>query len=359
MHRELVFRFAQHLLIFPRLLFLSGSFGPRTLRPAWYLHYFYIPALGRNDFMNVACIYDFDLTLTEEYQQFPILRQFAREIEQKHGITKIDDYFGKLCSGQGIDIGVGAMQQILIDCRDIFTDISNESMRTVYAPQIRLAPGLPDWFPRITAYAEQQGLDLEHHVVSAGFTPLIQGTMIAPYLASLRSGTFLEGARDLDRIKTIVDPNNKREEIIKICKGKDVHEDLPIDQYKFMYENVIVFGDGKSDKRKFNFVRERGGLAIGVYEKGNEADLARAQRDLGRRVHHLVPRDYSANSAIEWVVQGGLEAIAKRTCTLDYRMIQALQLQHLRNQEQIELYSRHLQNCGDCQERSRPTQIWG
>ena len=306
---------------------------------------------------NVACIYDFDLTLSEEYQQFPILRKFAKEIERKHGLTRIEDYFNRLCGRQGIDIGVGAMQQILLDCQDIFTGITNESMKTVYAPQIQLSPGLPDWFPRTTSYAEQQGLDLEHHVVSAGFTPLIAGTIIAPYLTSIRSGTFLEGPAGLEKIKHIVDPNSKREEIIEICKGQDVHEDLSIDQYHLTYDNVIVFGDGQSDQRKFNFIRERGGLAIGVYKKGDEQDLARAQRDLGGRVHYLVPRDYSAGTPLEEVVQQGLETMAKRTCTFDYRLIHALQRYHLRHPELTEVASRHLEWCNDCQERSKPTQI--
>ena len=306
---------------------------------------------------KVACIYDFDLTLSEEYQQFPIFREFAAGIRQKHGITAIEDYFTTLCSGQGIDIGVGAMQQVLLDAKDIFPDLTNERLRTIYGPQIRLASGLPDWFARTTTYGEQRGLQIQHHVISAGFTPLIEGTSIAPYLASIRSGTFIEGQAGIERIKTIVDPNNKREEIIKICKGGDVHKDLSIDEYEFTYENVIVFGDGKSDRRKFNFIRERGGIAVGVYTQNDSAHFLRAREDLHGLVHYLVPRNYSSGSSLERVVQQSLDTIAQRSCTFDFRMVHSLQLNHLRHAELEAVTQKHVDSCNDCQERSQGTQI--
>ncbi|MEK6951160.1 MAG: hypothetical protein AABX13_05550, partial [Nanoarchaeota archaeon] len=295
--------------------------------------------------------------------QMPILRTFARQIEQRYGIQP-EEYFSTLCSGQGIEIGVGAMQQFISDVREhVFYRISNETMKNYYAQQIQLAPGLPEWFPRINEMAKKVDLTLEHHVVSAGFTPLIEGSIIAPYLASIRSGTFIDDEKEhngksLSRIKTIVDPNNKREKIIEICKGKDVHKDIPIDDYALRYSNVIVFGDGHSDKRMFNFIRERGGRALGVYEKDNPEALAKAQQELTGRVHYLVPRDYSAGRPLEKVVEESLHRIAQRSCRFDYRDIHALLLHHLEDEEQIEFIRRHWQSCADCQERGKETKVY-
>ena len=303
----------------------------------------------------MACIYDFDLTLSEEYQQFPIFREFADGIRKKYGITSIDDYFPTLCSGQGIDVGVGAMQQVLRDAQDIFPNLTNERLRRVYGPQIQLAPGLPEWFPRMTDYARELSLDLSHHVISAGFSPLIEGTSLTPYLASIRSGTFLEGSQGIERIKTIVDPNSKREEIIKICKGTDVHEDVSIDDYHITYENVIVIGDGSSDRRKFNFILERGGIAIGVYPCGDNEHKERAQRDLTGRVHYLVPRDYTSHSSLELMVRHSLEKMATRTCQFDFHLVHGLKLNHMRSPELKEITQKHLEGCDDCQERNKDT----
>ncbi len=315
--------------------------------------------------MRAALIYDFDHTLSEEYQQFPILRQFWPAIQEKYREFNFhgpEEYFARLCSGQGIEVGVGAMQQILLDARDIFIDHSNtempglstEKMRTVYGPEIKLAPGIPAWFQRINEYAASlDDFALEHHVISAGCAPLIAGTAIMPYLHSLRSGTFIDDGERITKIKTIVDPNNKREEIIKLCKGQGLHEDIPFDNYHINYENVIVVGDGHSDKRKFNFIRERGGIAIGVYEKGSKEARERAEQQLQGRVHYLLPRDYSAGKPLEEKVQQSLSAMAARTCSFDYRLIHALQRNHLKDQSLIALASQHMDSCGDCRERSR------
>lgn len=306
---------------------------------------------------RVGLIYDFDLTLSEEYQQFPILRKFAPAIERKYGITRPEDYFPQLCERENIEIGVGAMQQVLNDAQDIFPGLSNETMRQEYAPLIRLSPGLPGWFGRINEYASSLELTLEHHVVSAGFRPLIEGTALAAYLASIRSGTFIDDGKTITKIKTIVDPKNKREEIIKICKGQDMHDDIPIGHYRINYDRVIVVGDGHSDKRKFNFIQERGGIAIGVYTQGDEERLQMAKKELSGRVHYLVPRDYSAASPLERVVAASLELIAQRTCTFDYRMVRALKLGHLQNRLLTELTEEHWAGCADCQKRSEKTQI--
>ncbi len=241
------------------------------------------------------------------------------------------------------------MQQFILDAQDIFTGLTNQAMRKEFAPQIKLAAGLPAWFPRIDDYARSLDIEVEHHVISAGFTPLIEGTAIAPYLASIRSGTFLENERGIYKIKTIIDPHNKREEIIKICKGLGLYADLPIGQYHINYNQVIVLGDGHSDRRKFNFVRERGGIALGVYTANDEDSFNRAREELDGRVQVLVPRDYQERTPLEKEVKQGLQRIAQRSCDFDYRFIHAWRLGQLRNPHLIQVSASHWKSCEDCQ----------
>jgi hypothetical protein len=304
---------------------------------------------------TIGLIYDFDHTLSEEYQQFPFLREYAAAIEEKHGLTRPEDYFPILCDD--IDIGIGAMQQMLLDVVDVYPGLTNDKMRDVYGPKIELSPGLPDWFDRINDYASSLELEVEHHIISAGCQPLVEGTAIAAYATSIRAGLFLENGKQIDRIKSIVDPNNKREEIIKICKGQTLEEDLDFQSYHINYNRVMVFGDGQSDRRKFNFTRERGGGAVGVYKKGDDASRSKAEQILGGRVHHIVPRDYSEDSPMETVVKGWLHLVSERTCSFDYRMIHALNLGQLRNEGLMDLTRGHLEGCTDCQTRSEDTKI--
>ena len=57
---------------------------------------------------RIALIYDFDLTLSEEYQQFPLFREFSDQLREKHGIDREQDYFPTLCESL-VDIEVGSL----------------------------------------------------------------------------------------------------------------------------------------------------------------------------------------------------------------------------------------------------------
>lgn len=307
---------------------------------------------------KAALIYDFDLTLSEEYQQFPFLREFAAEIKDKYGLS-IEDYFPLLCDAKGIEYGVGAMQQVMIDAQDIFVGLTNEQMREKYGPMIKLADGLSDWFPRMNDFALNLGLDLSHHVVSAGFASLIEGTPIARYLTSIHSGTFIDDDKCIRQIATIVDPYNKMGKITQVCKGKGKENKvLRIGDYDINYDHCMVYGDGESDKNMMNFSRERGALAAGVYNGKDRDNFEKAKSSLKEHVHALVPRNFSPGSGLEEFTQWGLELIAQRTCDFDYRVVHALNVGQLKNKELLELTSRHLDNCDDCQARSAETKVY-
>jgi hypothetical protein len=302
---------------------------------------------------KVALVYDLDLTLTEEYQQIPFLRDFAEGIRKKHGITDLNKYLSTLCSK--IDIGVGAMEQLLIDSRDIFDDTTRD--RFLHSGKgVRLAPGQPKWFPRIDDYARTLNLELGHHVISAGVKPIIEGMAVAPYLSSIHAGEYIYGPDGkILRIKSIVDPYNKRSSLTRICKGANAHRDIPIEEYEVRYDHVIVIGDGQSDQPIINFVHERGGWGIGVYRVGDLADKERARRDLGGYAHFIVPRDYSQGELLEVAVRKCLQGIASLECNFDFRLVHALKLGHLNNCQLEDLTQKHLDGCADCQVRNQPT----
>lgn len=97
---------------------------------------------------NVGFVYDFDLTLTEEFQQYPILRQYATNLLNEYGIENPEEYW-RLCKTTNHDIAW--LQQFAKDASIVFPDLTNERMEQECSPQIQLAPGLPEWFERINA----------------------------------------------------------------------------------------------------------------------------------------------------------------------------------------------------------------
>ena len=78
---------------------------------------------------KIGFIYDFDLTLSEEYQQMPLFRGFSENIKKEYGIEP-EDYFRVLC--KGTDIGVGSLEQMLNDVKKgIFPGLTNRIMADV------------------------------------------------------------------------------------------------------------------------------------------------------------------------------------------------------------------------------------
>tara|TARA_Y100000310_G_scaffold134116_1_gene133133 strand:- start:571 stop:1503 length:933 start_codon:yes stop_codon:yes gene_type:complete len=306
-----------------------------------------------NNNKTIGFIYDFDLTLSEEYQQMPLFREFAENIRNEYGIDP-EDYFNVLCDGT--DIGVGSLEQMLNDVKaGVLPNITNEIMRDLYGPRIELAKGLPGWFERVNQKVEDLGYQASHHVISAGCIPFVEGTVITPHLDSIRAGRYLDNLASIYKIKSVVEPNNKSVEIRRICKGTGINQNLPIDEYKINYDHVILFGDGESDLRMFNFIRERGGYAIGVYGLNNNPPHEKTKNKLDGKVNYILPRDYSKDSIIDLVITDLIDTIFNRSCNYDYRLVSALNLHQLKNKGLIDLTSRHLSSCNDCQERSWPT----
>ena len=314
--------------------------------------------------MNVGLVFDVDLTVTEEYQQTPIFRKHLEAIRTKYDgarnpevVNEPEDYFPVLCAG--LDMGVGSMEQLLIDARDgTFPELTNEAMRDEFGPQVKLAPGIEEWFPAINKFAEKLGQNLTSHAISAGVKPLIEGLTIARHFTSIHAGEYTQRDGKLIRVKSVVNPHNKTDHLKTICKGEEISRRRRLEDYRIHYDKVVGFGDGGSDQRILNFLRELGGLSIGVFRKGDQEDYYRAIRDLAGFAHYIVPRDYTRSSVLDQVVREGLEKMAARTCNYNFRLVSQLKLNHLRHPDLLEITKWHLQECEDCQERSKPTQFY-
>ena len=149
-----------------------------------------------------------------------------------------------------------------------------------------------------------------------------------------------------------ISPFRKVEYIKRICKGKDLYDNLELDEYHLNYDCALVFGDGQSDLDMFRYVHQRGGVAVGVFEKGNKEAYEKAVSKLGSSVNYIVPRDYSSDSILEKVVQESVNDIINRNCDMDYEIIHKVKLKQLRNQQIKDIVLDHLEKCDSCKMRS-------
>lgn len=312
--------------------------------------------------MRVGLFYDWDLTLNEECPQLIIFRKYFSKLRDKYGINKPEEFWEIYHKSEHPELEVGYMEQMISDAKDVFEGLTNKIMEEEFASKTKLAPGLQDWFPRINQFAAEKGIELEHHVVSVGTLPLIKGTSISPYFTSINAGEFLDDGKSIYRIKKVVDSFRKVSIIKSICKGVDLHEDIPLEDYHILHRHSIVFGDGQSDRDMFRYIRQRGGFAIGVFEKDNGdkfdrlIDVLNAEDPYKSSINIIAPRDYSKDSRIENKVKQILIQMkqSESKCDMDYEIVHNSKLNHLKNKEIIDIAEKHFKSCKFCRSRFYP-----
>ena len=120
----------------------------------------------------VAICYDFDKTLSPDDMQ-------AQGFIQKLGY-EIGDFWKK---SNGFAIK-NDMDQNLAYMFTMKTESAGKVLFTKtelakFGSEVKLFPGVEDWFERIRKYGEEKGVIVEHYIISSGLKEMIEGTSIA------------------------------------------------------------------------------------------------------------------------------------------------------------------------------------
>lgn len=204
---------------------------------------------------RIALIFDYDLTLTEEFQQIPYFRENFSAIQDEYDEREIKcprtgekrrlsikeplDYFRLNDMWGEPHNGVCYVQQMLYDAnpnikrrdgkkRALLRDFTEKGLRTAGA-KVEFSPGLPDFFRKLKKEWKNK-CDIRFFIVSVGLEPLIEGGVIAQggqidetyatRLACLeRFWRGENGATPYDSISEVVTPFNKTGYVIAIAKG--------------------------------------------------------------------------------------------------------------------------------------------
>ena len=167
--------------------------------------------------------------------------------------------------------------------------------------------GVPEWFARINAFGREQGVEVEHYIISSGMKEIIEGTAIAREFRSIFACEFLY---DADGVavwpKTDVNYTNKTQFVYRINKGVlavendvDLNRSMPEDSKRVPFCNMIYIGDGLSDVPCMKMMKSYGGYSIAVYQDRKKVESL-LDRD---RVDFIYPADYRANSGLDVTVR--------------------------------------------------------
>ena len=181
---------------------------------------------------------------------------------------------------------------------------------------IELFPGVEDWFRRINAFGETQGVQVEHYVISSGLREIIEGSSISREFREIYASEFYydQAGRPVWP-KLAVNFTAKTQFVYRINKGvldvsddKTLNDSMPDDSKRVPFTSMIYLGDGLSDVPCMKMMRAYGGQAIAVYQAVNRRGVENLLRQ--GRVDFIYPADYREGTELEVTVKNIIRKMA-------------------------------------------------
>ena len=258
----------------------------------------------------VAFLYDFDKTLcTTDMQNYSFIPSLGMTPGE---FWPVANGFGSANRMDGI---LAYMYTMIRESERKGIPFTREAL-VEKGGSIVLFPGVEDWFSRINAFGESQGVQVEHYIISSGLKEIIEGCPISREFKEIYASEFYYDESGKPAWpKLAVNFTAKTQFVYRINKGvldvsddKTLNDSMPDDSKRVPFTNMIYFGDGLSDVPCMKMMRAYGGQAVAVYQDSNrmgvEELLAKG------RVDFIFKADYSEGSALDLTVKNIIRKMA-------------------------------------------------
>ena len=290
----------------------------------------------------IACIWDFDKTLSPGYMQEPIFELY--KVDPKKFWKEVDElpnYYKK----DGLDListDTLYLNHLLTYTKQgKFKGLNNTRLKEL-GGKIGLYDGLPGFFKKLKRFVtleseyEQHDIQLEHYIVSTGLRQMILGSKIAPFVDGVWGCEFVENApppgyldagakRNLEDPKIIsqiayaLDNTTKTRAVFEINKGSnkfpdiDVNAMIPDEDRRVPFQNMIYIADGPSDIPVFSLINRFGGRTFAVYQPGSKEEFAQVNNlQKQKRVHSFGEANYTEESQTSMWIKNAITEISNQ-----------------------------------------------
>ena len=286
----------------------------------------------------IAFLYDFDKTLcTTDMQDYAFIPSLGYTPGEFWGIA---NSFGRKNRMDGL---LAYMYTMIDECRKKNIRLDRDYLVSC-GRSIELFPGVKDWFARINAFGAQQGVQVEHYVLSSGLKEIIEGSGISHEFKEIYACEFLYNEDGLAYWpKLDVNFTNKTQFVYRINKGvldiandKDLNASMPDDSKRIPFTNMIYVGDGLSDVPCMKMMRAYGGQAVAGYQDGDRPGV----EDLlaKGRVDFSVPADYSEGTMLDTTMKNIIRKMAITDLLAEENQEQLRRLGRAELPNQVELF---------------------
>lgn len=257
----------------------------------------------------VAIMYDFDKTLcTKDMQDYSFIPSL--------GMTESEfwSFANELGTNEHMDSVLAYMYAMVKMSKDKNIPLLRQKLVDM-GRNVELFSGVESWFERISDFGSEQGVQVEHYVISSGMKEIIEGTSISKYFKSIFACEFLydENGNGIWP-KTDVNYTNKTQFVYRINKGvldvandNDLNRSMPDDSKRVPFCNMIYIGDGLSDVPCMKMMKAYGGYSIAVYQNRDSKVEDLLKND---RVDYIYPADYSAGTGLDTTVRNIIRKMA-------------------------------------------------
>lgn len=269
----------------------------------------------------VALLYDFDNTLsTEDMQDYSFIPSLGLAVPE---FWNIANSFGRRERMDGILAYLYTMMREA-DARGC--PVTRERL-VAAGRDIKLFPGVEEWFSRINEFGALLGLTVEHYIISSGLKEIIEGCPISGEFKEIFASEFYYDADGKAAWpKLAVNYTSKTQFVYRINKGvldvsddKTLNDSMPDDSKRVPFTNMVYIGDGLSDVPCMKMMQAYGGTSIAVYR-----EMSQGVKDLlsKRRVDFIYPADYREGSELDRTMKTVLRKIA----TVDHLGVETARL---------------------------------
>lgn len=175
----------------------------------------------------LAICYDFDKTLSPDDMQ-------AQGYIQSVG-WNVKDFWAvsnKLAEDNDMDQNLAYMYKMIQEA--VGTVLFKKQTLMEYGAKVDLFPGVEDWFDRIRYYGEQQGVIVEHYIISSGLKEMIEGTSVAQKgcFKKIYASSFYYSDRGIAVWPAqVINYTNKTQFLFRIEKGVLDVNDQGVNEY--------------------------------------------------------------------------------------------------------------------------------
>jgi len=276
----------------------------------------------------LAICYDFDKTLSpQDMQAQGYIQSVGYDIEKFWSETDI------LAKENDMDSNLAYMYKMVREAEGNL--ILNRKALQEYGARVSLFPGVMDWFERIRAYGKEQGVAVEHYIISSGLKEMIEGTEPARKGAftKIYASSFYYNERGVAVWPAqAVNYTNKTQFLFRISKGVlDVNDPAVNDYFKpedirVPFRNIVYIGDSDTDIPCMKLVNSYGGYSIGVYDPDSGSLEKVRKMLLENRIRYFAPADYTDGGELDAL----LKAIIRKTAANE-----ELEAKHVRDKKSL------------------------